>query len=135
MSRWSLFMMLCVAPLAAGCASTPVSEAVAARVTPGLSNVPWISGSTATEDQRNPDVISNGLDACGRNLEHSRLWNQWPPCPVQQPAVAGRQLLPTSDSKASAELVHPWQEVTLFGWPCTPRSRAPENEAVVICER
>ena len=127
-------VLFSVAPLSGGCASTPTSQAVASRVTPGLTNVPWISGSTAIDDERPPDVISNGPEACGRDLEHSRLWNQWPPCLTQRPAVAGRQLLPTSDGKPSAALVHPWQETTVFGWPCTHRSRASDDAAVVICE-
>jgi hypothetical protein len=126
MLRTSL-VALAVAPLAAlsslGCAATPVSQAVVSRVTPGLSNVPWISGSPFYDDQRIPDVVSNGLDACERGFEggqkSSVLWNKWPPCPsVGTPAVAGKGLLPTSDSTASADLVRPWEEVTLFSWPC-----------------
>lgn len=128
-------VLFSAAPLSGGCASTPISQAVASRVTPGLTNVQWISGSTDIADERPPDAISNGPEACGRDLEHSRLWSQWPPCLTQQPAVAGRQLLPTSDGKPSAALVHPWHETTLFGWPCTPRSRTANDAAVVICER
>ena len=114
--------LLCTGAL--GCASTPVSQAVEARVTPGLSNVPWISGSPYYDDQRLPDVVSNGLDACERSFEggprSSVLWNKWPPCPsTGTPAVAGKGLLPTSDSTASADLVRPWEEVTLFSWPCS----------------
>jgi len=117
MKRWLSLAVLGFAPLAMGCASDPASRAVMAHVTPGLSNVPWISGSTAINDQRIPDVVSNGLDACGRNLESSILWNQWPPCPVPTPPVAGPLLLPTSASPASAELVHPWSESLSFVWP------------------
>jgi len=116
-----------------GCASDPISQAVASHVTPGLSNVPWISGSTANEDQQIPDVVSNGPEACGRGTEQPYLWNQWPPCPTSTPAIAGRQLLPTSDSEESATLVRPWQESTIFDWPCTPAGRGGENGAGVIC--
>ena len=119
-----------------GCASDPTTHAVLARVTPGLANVPWITGSTAIEDQQIPDVVSNGLEACGRGVEHPFLRGQWPPCPTPTPAVAGRQLLPTSASEASAKLVQPWQEVTVFEWPCTPTVRAGAGEnggAGVIC--
>ena len=116
-----------------GCASDPTSQAVLAHVTPGLANVPWISGSTAIEDQRIPDVVSNGLEACGRGAEHPFLRGQWPPCPTPTLAVAGQQLLPTTDSEASAKLVRPWQESTVFDWPCTPAGRAGESATVVIC--
>jgi hypothetical protein len=116
-----------------GCASDPASQAVLSSVTPGLANVPWISGSTAIEDQQIPDVVSNGLEACGRGAEHPYLWNQWPRCPTPTPAVAGRQLLPTSDSEASAKLVRPWKEFTVFDWPCTPAARAGESGEGVIC--
>jgi hypothetical protein len=135
MSRRNLIVLsaLSLAPLLGGCASDPTSQAVLARVTPGLANVPWISGSTAIEDQQIPDVVSNGREACGRDLESSRLWNQWPPCPKSTAPVAGRQLLPTSDGQASAELVRPWQEFTIFDWPCTPASQAGENGAGVVC--
>jgi hypothetical protein len=135
-----VFSIAMLAALAAtGCASNPTSQAVLQRVTPGLVNVPWISGSTTTNDQRMPDVVSNGTEACGRDLEHSRLWNQWPPCPTPSAPVAGRQLLPTSDAMASAELVRPWQEVTLFEWPCTPASQVgqrgrPGSSSVVLCK-
>jgi hypothetical protein len=131
MSRRTL-LVLPLALLLLGCASDPTSQAVLSHVTPGLANVPWISGSTAIEDQQIPDVVSNGLEACGRGAEHPYLRGQWPPCPTPTPALAGRQLLPTSDSEASAKLVRPWQESTLFDWPCTPADRAGEN-AGVIC--
>jgi hypothetical protein len=128
------FLVLSIAPLILGCASDPVSHAVLSRVTPGLANVPWLSGSTAIEDQRTPDVVSNGTEACGRGLDHSRLWDQWPQCfPVATPPVAGKELLPTSDGLASAELVRPWQEFTVFEWPCTPAAQAGESGTVVIC--
>jgi hypothetical protein len=133
MSRRTL-LVLWLAPLL-GCASDPVSQAVRASVTPGLANAPWISGSTATEDEQIPDVVSNGLEACGRGAEHPYLRGQWPPCPKPTPPapVAGRELLPTSDDKASAELVRPWQEVTVFDWPCAPAGRSGENGVGVIC--
>ncbi len=131
-SRWSL-IPLSLLPLF-GCASDPTSQAVLSHLTPGLTNVPWISGSTAIEDQTIPDVVSNGIEACGRGAEHPFLRGQWPPCP--KPAapiagVAGRQLLPTSDDEESAKLVRPWQEVTLFEWPCTPAGRG--GETGVMC--
>ena len=91
MSRRTL-IALPMAPLL-GCASDPTSQAVLAHVTPGLANVPWISGSTAIEDQQIPDVVSNGLEACGRGAEHPFLRGQWPPCPSPTPAVAGRRAL------------------------------------------
>ena len=131
MSRRTL-LVLSLATLL-GCASDPTSQAVIAHVTPGLTNVPWISGSTAIDDQQTPDVVSNGLEACGRGAEHPYLRGQWPPCPTPVPAVAGRELLPTSDSEASAKLVRPWQEVTVFDWPCTPAGRAGESAAGVVC--
>jgi hypothetical protein len=119
-----------------GCASTPTSEAVVSRVTPGLANVPWISHSTYIDDLQSPDVVSNGPEACGRGFENSPLWNQWPPCPrpATTPASAGRLLLPTSDDPASTEEVRPWQEVTLFEWPCTPAGEQKgDAPAVVLC--
>jgi hypothetical protein len=127
----ALLALAAASTTALGCASTPVSQAVVQRVTPGLSNVPWISGSPFYDDQRIPDVVSNGLDACERSFEggpkSSVLWNKWPPCPsTGTPAVAGRGLLPTSDSTASADLVRPWEEVTLFPWPCTADSSSGE---------
>jgi hypothetical protein len=133
--------MAAIALALSGCATTAssqeVSQAVMSRLTPGLANVPWISGSTSTNDERIPDVVSNGLDACGRGFEHSRLWNQWPPCPKPTPPIAGRDLLPTSTSQQSEELVRPWEESTVFAWPCTPMSEQPgPGEAtgtVVIC--
>jgi hypothetical protein len=131
MSRRTLFVLFLATLL--GCASDPTSQAVLSHVTPGLANVPWISGSTAIEDQQTPDVVSNGLEACGRGAEHPYLRGQWPPCPRPTAPVAGRQLLPTSDSEASARLVRPWHEVTVFDWPCTPSARAGENGAGVIC--
>jgi hypothetical protein len=132
MSRRTL-LVLWLVPLL-GCASDPVSHAVLVSVTPGLANAPWISGSTAIEDEQTPDVVSNGLEACGRGAEHPYLRGQWPPCPKPAPApVAGPELLPTSDDLASAELVHPWQEVTVFDWPCAPAARSGENGVGVIC--
>ncbi|HEX4445228.1 MAG TPA: hypothetical protein VH044_00770 [Polyangiaceae bacterium] len=120
---------LAIAPLGAGCAADPVSHAVVARTTPGLANVPWISGSPITDDVPPTDVVSNGLDACNHGYERGPLWNQWPSCPAgPPPAVAGRALLPTSNGAASAELVRPWQEVTVFAWPCTAGSRGGAGE-------
>src|SRR5260370_32606654 len=85
-----------------GCASDPTSQAVLAHVTPGLANVPWISGSTATEDQAIPDVVSNGLEACGPGAEHPLLRGQWPPCPKPTLAVSGQHLFPTSNTQPNA---------------------------------
>jgi hypothetical protein len=116
-----------------GCASDPTSQAVLSHLTPGLANVPWISGSTAIEDQAIPDVVSNGLEACGRGAEHPFLRGQWPPCPKPTAPTAGSLLLPTSDDEASAKLVRPWEEVTLFAWPCTPAGQGGENGTGVIC--
>jgi hypothetical protein len=130
-SWFPLAAVLAVAPLAGGCASTPTSRAFVDRVTPGLANVPWISHETFQDDQRSPDVVSNGLDACGRNLDHGMLWNQWPPCPSTGPhPVAGKRLLPTSNAVASADLVRPWQESTVFPWPCTPAEAGGEIKGV-----
>jgi hypothetical protein len=127
-----------IATMCAGCAGTadptvralasrvthdPVTRVLAARVTPGLVNVPNVStpsGASYNDDLPTPDVVSNGPEACGRGFESSPLWNQWPRCPnPSPPAIAGRGLLPTSDSTASAALVRPWEEVTVFAWPCT----------------
>jgi hypothetical protein len=100
----------------------PITRAIAPRATPGLVNVPNVStpsGASYNDDLPTPDVVSNGPEACGRGFEHSPLWSQWPPCPAPSPpAVAGRGLLPTSDGGASAALVRPWEEVTVFAWPC-----------------
>jgi hypothetical protein len=117
-----------------GCASTPTSEAVMQRLTPGLANVQWLGQLNYTQDQPIPDVVSNGLEACGRGADHQWLPNQWPPCPKPStPPIAGQQLLPTSDAEASARLVQPWEEVTLFPWPCTPAGRGGEKGTGVEC--
>ena len=126
------------AAICAGCAGTsdptlralasrvtrdPTTRALASRVTPGLVNAPNVSttsGASYNDDLPTPDVVSNGPEACGRGFESSPLRGQWPPCPAPSPpAIAGRRLLPTSDSAASASLVRPWEEVTVFAWPCT----------------
>ncbi len=132
MSPWRMLTVFVFAPLF-GCASTNVAPALAQRVTPGLSNVPWVSGSTAINDQRQPDVVSNGLDACGRYLEHGMLWHQWPPCPVPPPPVVGPELLPTSASPSSAKLVSPWKESFVVEWPCAHLTRGTNSAMVVAC--
>lgn len=78
-------------------------------------------------------MVSNGLEACGRGAEHPFLRGQWPPCPKPTAPTAGSLLLPTSDDEASAKLVRPWEEVTLFAWPCTPAGQGGENGTGVIC--
>jgi hypothetical protein len=128
-----ILLVLPMVALLLGCASDPTSQAVLAHVTPGLANVPWISGSTAINDQKIPDVVSNGLEACGRGAEHQFLPGQWPPCPTPTLAVSGRELLPTTDSEASAKLVRPWKESTVFEWPCTPVGRAGDSTTVILC--
>ena len=129
MSRRRMLAVLSIASSALGCAVDAAPSAFAAQVTPGLSNVPWISGSTATNDERIPDVVANGLDACGRNLDHSRLWHQWPPCPTVEPTVWGashRPRTPIAATSSSQELNQPWLEFIDFDWPRRPRiSRTP----------
>jgi hypothetical protein len=133
-SRWMLIPFSWLPVL--GCASDPTSQAVLSHLTPGLANVEWINaGPNGIEDQQLPpqDVVSNGLEACGRGAEHPFLRGQWPPCPKPAAPIAGRELLPTSDDEASARLVQPWQEVTVFDWPCTPAGRGGETGTGVIC--
>jgi hypothetical protein len=135
MFTWRVLAVLSMASSSLGCAVDSVPSAFVSRVTPGLSNVPWISGSTATNDERIPDVVSNGLDACGRDLEHSRLWRQWPPCPAVEPTAwrpSRPQRPPVSAMSSSQELNQPWLEFIDFDWPCS-RGPADGSKAVVTC--
>ena len=140
MPRWRMLAVLSIASssLLLGCAVDATPSAFVSRVTPGFPNVPWISGSTPTNDERMPDVVTNGLDACGRNLNQSPLWHQWPPCPTVEPTVwssSRPRQLPISETSSSQELNQPWLEFIDFDWPCTPVNQAVHGGAVIVCGR
>ncbi len=140
MSRWRMLTALCLVPLAIGCTHASAREVdFSPRPTVGLANAPALYGSTPSNDQRQHDVVSNGLESCGRYLENGVLRYQWPPCPVPKAAAATVQPLSLSTKappikttvKASAAPVTPWPEKFVVEWPCS-RRLLDENEALAI---
>jgi hypothetical protein len=140
-----MLTVLGLVPMAIGCThSAATAVDFSPRPAVGLANAPALYGSAPTNDQRQHDVVANGLEACGRYLENGVLRYQWPPCPAPQvasPPSAGLQLLPVSASATSAPArastaasVTPWREKFVVEWPCSHKLLTEgEGLAVVAC--
>jgi hypothetical protein len=135
---------LCLVPLAIGCTSaTGKAVDFSPRPTVGLANAPALYGSAPANDQRQHDVVANGLESCGRYLENGVLRYQWPPCPAPQATLVSPATVqplatvqpPSPSAKASAPAsaasATPWPEKFVVEWPCSHRL-LDEAEALAI---
>jgi hypothetical protein len=96
------------------CASV-ATLACACAVHPGLANAPQLGG-TADADPRVHDVIANGQDSCGRQLDPGPLRNRLIPCPrTTQPRSTAMSFAPSPEYN---EIVTPWVEHYHWRWAC-----------------
>jgi hypothetical protein len=143
MLRWRMLTGLGLVSLVIGCThATATTVDFSPRPAVGLANAPALYGSAPSNDQRQHDVVSNGLESCGRYLENGVLRYQWPPCPAPQvqsqasfaPTAASVPLVPISRSATSAASVTPWHEKFVVEWPCAHKPLDEgESLAVVAC--
>jgi hypothetical protein len=63
----------------------PSSLTCGCTVQPGLTNAPQLGGTTIV-DPRVHDVIANGPDSCGRNMDSGPLRYRVIPCPRGSPS-------------------------------------------------
>lgn len=107
MSRWPVLAVSSIALL----------EGCTASVEAGLANGPRLGGS-GIADERVHDVISNGVDSCGRFATHGALRGRTPACATVTHPVAGATLLPAAAGSKGEGLVGPWLKHFYVGWPC-----------------
>jgi len=89
--------------------------ACAGTVHPGLANAPRL-GEAADADPRVHDVIANGQDSCGRQLDPGPLRNRLIPCPgATHPPATAMSFVPSANSN---EIVRPWLEHYHWRWAC-----------------
>jgi hypothetical protein len=143
MSRWRLLTVLGLVPMALGCThATTTAVDFSPKPSVGFANAQALYGSPPSNDEKQHDVVANGLEACGRYLENGVLRYQWPPCPAPQ-ASGGPQLLPIATSASarasggasvstSASSVTPWHDKFVVEWPCAHKAEG-EELAVVAC--
>jgi len=128
MPRGCTIVVLAAVAALGGCASNPSLQKVADTVvdktqpvtqyvTIGLPNVQWPTGAEYYNDEKPQDVVANGPEACGRDLDHQVLRGQWPPCQGEKPVLAGPQLLPTSGNAEAQRETRPWKERDVYPWP------------------
>jgi hypothetical protein len=93
------------------------------RVQPGLANAPALGttpGADGRQHDRGHDVIANGEDSCGRQLDDAGpLRNRVPPC-VGAPEPASSSLVNWS-SPFEREVVRRWLEHYHSAWACPDR--------------
>jgi|HubBroStandDraft_4_1064222.scaffolds.fasta_scaffold32001_3 hypothetical protein len=156
MSRWRMLTVIGLVPLAIGCTHQTARDAdFSPRPSVGLANAQGLYGSPPSNDQGPPrDVVSNGLESCGRYLENGVLRYQWPPCPAPQVGVSAppaslqvgvsapptsltQQLLPVATRATRSTLSAssaPWREKFFVEWPCSHKLLLEgEGLAVVAC--
>jgi hypothetical protein len=117
--------------LLVGAVLVQTSSACSSVVQPGLANAPTL-GTTSTAEARVTDVIANGLDSCGRELDPGPLRHRIPKCPTvteRATPISFRFVLPPGST--GDDVVQPWLEHYYSGWPCSHGGGLSDGERLV----